>query len=498
MRRDLAYQIRLTRASAWLSSDSPTHAVNRDRATLSPASTLYGKALPHNQLGEVDSEAWRLMESALSSGKEADFRKIPMDSVVRLSDPQGAFAFELEGADPRDFAVKPCPSFSSTEQAAEMAELYWRALSRDVPFTQYKESPAIAQAADDLNRFSEFRGSARASVSAETVFRGLAPGDTVGPYVSQFLWKDLPLGTTLLKQRYRTTVPGSDYLTNYEEWLGIQRGGLPVRPALYDLTPRYIRNGRDLAMWVYRDFTYQAFLNAALMLLTFGRRSLEQHNPFRESVELSGFVTYGPAQVTDWVARVANAALKACWFQKWMLHMRLRPEEFGGRVHNHVAGVAAYPIHADLLNSAALQVVFKQNKSYLLPVAFPEGSPSHPSYPAGHAAIAGACVTVLKALFDESTIIPDPVVPSEDGTTLLPYTGPALTVGNELHKLASNITLARDFAGIHYRSDGSEGLRLGEQVAIGVLKDLIWTLPQDSAELSFTSFDGQSVTIRKA
>ena len=37
----------------------------------------------------------------------------------------------------------------------------------------------------------------------------------------------------------------------------------------------------------------------------------------------------------------------------------------------------------------------------LLSQCYPEGSPRHPSYPAGHAVNAGACATILKALFDE-------------------------------------------------------------------------------------------------
>ena len=38
--------------------------------------------------------------------------------------------------------------------------------------------------------------------------------------------------------------------------------------------------------------------------------------------------------------------------------------------------------------------------NWLLPMAFPEGSPMHPSYGAGHATVAGACTTILKAWFD--------------------------------------------------------------------------------------------------
>jgi hypothetical protein len=48
--------------------------------------------------------------------------------------------------------------------------------------------------------------------------------------------------------------------------------------------------------------------------------------------------------------------------------------------------------------------------SYLLPAAYPEGNPQHPSYGEGDGVIAGACVTALKALFNESSVIANPVV----------------------------------------------------------------------------------------
>ncbi|MFN6580342.1 MAG: hypothetical protein RMX68_010605 [Aulosira sp. ZfuVER01] len=43
---------------------------------------------------------------------------------------------------------------------------------------------------------------------------------------------------------------------------------------------------------------------------------------------------------------------------------------------------------------------------------------------------AGASVTILKALFDEDYVIPNPVIPDpKDPTKLIPYEGPPLTVG---------------------------------------------------------------------
>jgi hypothetical protein len=131
----------------------------------------------------------------------------------------------------------------------------------------------------------------------------------------------------------------------------------------------------------------------------------------------------------------------------------------------------------------------------LLPQAYPEGCPTHPSYPAGHAVIAGACATALKACLDESHEIPEPVVASADGLSLVPYEGPPLTVGGELDKLAGNIAYGRDFAGVHWRSDGMEGLRLGEAVAIAVLEEMRFTGNELFAGFSLRRFDGRRVSV---
>jgi hypothetical protein len=53
------------------------------------------------------------------------------------------------------------------------------------------------------------------------------------------------------------------------------------------------------------------------------------------------------------VAKVANTALKACWYQKWLVHRRLlRLEAFGGHVHAHKVGAAHHPLYADLLSTS--------------------------------------------------------------------------------------------------------------------------------------------------
>src|SRR5207248_7178268 len=109
---------------------------------------------------------------------------------------------------------------------------------------------------------------------------------------------------------------------------------------------------------------------------------LDDGNPYKHSRTQAGNLTLRPQHVLDLVARVANTALKAVWYPKWLVHRRLRPEEFGGRVHAHITGTAHYPIHTNLLaTSRVLEAVHQKYGSYLLPMADPEGCALHPSYP---------------------------------------------------------------------------------------------------------------------
>src|SRR4029453_4960922 len=136
-----------------------------------------------------------------------------------------------------------------------------------------------------------------------------------------------------------------------------------------------------------------------------------------------------------------------------------------------------------------LTEVFTRYGTYLLPQAYAKGSATHPAYPSGHATISGAFAIVLKAFFKESFVIPKPVVVNGDGTALDSYSGD-LTVGGELNKLASNVCISRDTAGIHWRADGIEGIRLGETVAISTLGDFASTYNENFNGFSLTKFDG--------
>ena len=175
---------------------------------------------------------------------------------------------------------------------------------------------------------------------------------------------------------------------------------------------------------------------------------------------------------------------------------QVEARELGGLVHNVRESGADYPLHENLLGSVVPDRVFDAHGTYLLPMSYPEGCPAHSSYPQGHGTTIGANVTMLKACFDEEFVIPEPVVPNADGTVLEPYEGEDLTVGGELNKLASNIAMGRDIAGVHYRADAYAGMRLGEAVAIEVLRDLKDTYVKgDFGGFVFNNFDGERVEI---
>ncbi|HEX4960403.1 MAG TPA: vanadium-dependent haloperoxidase, partial [Thermoanaerobaculia bacterium] len=256
----------------------------------------------------------------------------------------------------------------------------------------------------------------------------------------------------------------------------------------------FIRNGRDLGEYVHRDFTYQSFLSACLIALKAGTQP-DGGNPYKHSRTQGAFTTFGQPFLFYLLAVVTQVALKACWYEKWVVHRRIRPEEYGGRVEANASGRAKHPLPEGLLDSAAVASVRERFKSALLPQAYPEGCPTHPSYPAGHAVISGACATVLKACLDESHVLPEPVEASPDGLSLKPWKGADLTVGGELDKLASNICLGRDFAGLHWRTDALAGLLQGEEVAIRMLQELSLTGNELFSGWSLKRFDGRRVTV---
>jgi hypothetical protein len=474
----------------------PAQAINTDENYPDRRGSFH-KYLPHNATGEVNPAAYNIYLATLASGDPEDFEAIPRDpaAVRRFVCPQASLSYLNVGLDPHFGRIAAPPTFTSYETSAEMGEIYWAALTRDVPFSQFSSDALVGQAVSDLNGFNSPVGpKVGGLVTAGTFNRGMTPGDLVGPYLSQFLWQPVPYASYLVDQL--SSVPVAvDFMTNYAEYLAIQRGANPAAGTVLEPFRRYIYNGRTLGEYLHLDVPYQAYLFAAQILLSHGPSALAPGNPYLHSNNQMGFVTFGPSDFAAMVVKVADLALRAAWFQKWPVHRRIRPEAYGCRLHHQIQGTRSYGLPSDVADSDAVAALLSANGNALLPMAYPEGCPAHPAYPSGHATASGACATVLKAFFNESFVIPNPVQANDDGTALDPWVGADLTAGNEINKLAANIGFGRDTAGVHWRSDIFQGLLLGEQVALAMLAEETRNYNEDFGGFELTMFDGTPVLV---
>ena len=493
-----AMRVRMEAAARSLERPPLEQITTGDEERYADKRASFSKTLPHNEIGEVSPEAYRLFVDILRQGNPKRFGEMPRaaNAELRLNNPQAAYSYELVGIDSHSTAISWHPPFTSPWMASDMGELYWLALTRDVPYREYESHPLIAEAPKDLNSFSSPVGPAVVQkLNPITVFRGETKGELIGPYISQFLWHPIPFGATSFDQRERYPVPGQDFLVEFQEWLANQQGVKPKWKLVLDTQRRYIHNNRNLAEYVRRIFSIQPYLNAALLALSFGEDALSPTNPYRGSKTEFGDLTFGGKNIVGLLGQAAQVAEKAAWYEKWLVHRRLRPEAFGGRLHNQLTDVKSYDIFPDLLRSEGVSRVKSTNGTSLLPIAYPEGSPTHPSYPAAHATIAGASATVLKAFFNEDFLFPNPVQVSSDGLSLDRWTGPRLTLGNEIDKLAGNVSYGRSAAGVHYRSDGAQGLLLGETHAIGLLADYSRTYREHFDGFVLRRLDGKKIRI---
>ncbi len=459
----------------------------------------YSKGLQHNSIGEVTPSAYQSLLTAVHKGDPALFEQIELGGNTQLVDPQAGLAFDLEGTDSHQLAIGTPPSVASRAIADAAVENYWMALCRDVNFTQYGNEPLTQAAIAELNTLPHFYGPK--PVTPQNLFRGFTAGDVFGPYVSQFMLHPFLFGALPVTQLMRTYVPGVDYMTDQASWLAVQNGQGPFSQDQVDSNLQYARNGRALAGYVHVDVLFEAYFNACLILVD-GGAPLDPNNPYVNSRTQTGFGTFGSPHLKTIVAEVSQRALKAVWYQKWFVHRHLRPEAFGGLVHMTKTGQASYLMHSDVMNSEAVSRVFAQHGAYFMPHAFPEGCPQHPSYGQGHATVAGACATIVKAWFDD--LAPVSSIPgfeivqaSEDGLSLVPYSGSdgsQMTIGGEMNKLAANIGLGRAHAAVHWRYDYADSLPLGEAVAISMLNDMASNWNEPFAGFSFTKFDGSRIT----
>jgi membrane-associated phospholipid phosphatase len=416
-------------------------------------------------------------------------------------------------------------SLRSAASAAEMVEVYAMSLLRDVEFADYStENPIIALAINALNEFPEFKGRPNGGpVTVASLFRGVNPGDLAGEYVSQFLLLPRPplfpsgcapavaslinAGVFFEEFSRRLMVPKAnrrEFGVTFSEYLRLQNGEIPRPYVRQDLQGQtLIRSGRDLGSLVHIDGLYEEYLWAADILAGYDqpRSPVSPYRKFMNNPPLAANEGDGPtlggADAAAMLGAVAGQAARAAWGQKWIVARRGRPEVFAALIETMPPGVTFDPRLTTTGATATAQLLSKVREynarqggditawgysqsiavnptdatKLFLSQMYPEGSPAHPAWPSGHATIAGACVTVLKAIYDDHEPIRDPFSKTIPPQALLAPNGDPLRVGPELDKLASNVAFGRNFGGVHYRSDGEHGILLGEAVAIRFLMD---------------------------
>lgn len=525
-----------------------------DTGTSPPYIGCFHKTLPHDVFGQIanPSDFQKLRDAGINpSMASSNYEAVPkaFPESDRLVNPVAGLGLDRLVPPYCSLAQPPAPKVLGASTAAEMVELYWMALLRDVSFSEFRNHQEVSEAAKDIQsayqvaltdpapdagKLTLVRDLPPGPITAKNVFRCGLPGEEVGPPVSQFFLKNIVYGAQFIDQRVLPYKEGQDYMVDYDSWLSVQnlgkdasgRGYATSRPNRLAFS-RPILTMRDLATFVNQDALHQAYFNAALILLGGNYPTLladtdAMHIGFPyPTMRQAGFVTFGGPHLLTLVSEIAARAMKVVWHQKWQVHLRLRPEAFGGLVHMQLVGPGNrtrpnYGLHSVVLNSAALaKVKSKYDGNCFLPMPFPAGSPLHPAYGAGHATVAGGCVTVLKAWFDGTAKIIDPVdlIPAESYYPidlpayrpdampgLPPLLGTDLTVEGELNKIACNVALGRSMGGVHWRSDNTRSLRLGEDIAIVMLarelQDLVERTPMNhNASFRFNNFDGKKVEI---
>ncbi len=510
--KNIPQVIRDTRGlqAAFRSRDVDPDQIKSDDLVNLNTAALYAKGMTHDLVtGVAELSSITTLILGLETGEQSYFDALDQAGVRKQVSPQAALSIELSGADPEGVSFDKAPAMNSRVAAAEMVEVYEKNLLRDIPFHELNGSASITgadRAVANLNAFGDdFTGPKDGGfVTRQTLFRGKGAGELVGPYVSQFMLLDVPFGNQTIVQVGPTKT--GVYGITESNWLSIQEGNVPVAQTISS-APRYIYNGRQLGSFVHIDFVYQAFLYGAAILLGNGAA---RHAAFPSLAKEVPFVTGGgAAEIAAAVAEVSRPALKAAWVQKWKKHLKLRPEAMAGRVVKEAEGaLPSGTVHSDLfaLGASTLNAVKAanvaaggDNKAWL-PIQYAEGSPTHPSYPAGHATIAGACATILKLYFADAAWSTTGLSPvhSLNGGSLVAYAeadAGDLTIHGELNKLASNMSIGRNIAGVHYRSDGDNGLLLGEKIAIQWFKDHRDTQHETITEITIIGFDGTEIKV---
>ena len=400
--------------------------------------------------------------------------------------------------------------------AYDLAEAYVMAHLRDQPLDDLAQqgTAAYAEATRVLSSFLRRFSGAPATLRPETLFR--CPTTFVaecraGPYVSQLLFRAFYDGGSPRDRRFVFERDAAN-LTRRARLLDFHRGVAPARDYARDaygrFDLRYVHSGRVLASIVHSEPPHKHYYEGALAAMSaLGEAGLALTDGFSGGAGVAASTTAGYDDVLASVAGVTMQALRQSYAHKWIEHRKIRPDAVAMRLDTFKraaalgveAAVAQIPLAPLLVSQffegSASKAAFMEEladanlarageRNYLLPLLYPP--PGHPSSTHGHAVVAGACATVLKAMLtttDAATGAPlawggvggvggVALTAGAGGETVRPYNGSiaGMTLEGEIDKLAHNVAAGRNWAGVHFRTELEYSLFLGEAVGLRYLR----------------------------
>tara|TARA_B110000046_G_scaffold180829_1_gene212037 strand:- start:5068 stop:8487 length:3420 start_codon:yes stop_codon:yes gene_type:complete len=410
---------------------------------------------------------------------------------------------------------------ASAAQARDVAEAYVAGYLRDCALDRVPATGrSCAEKLGAAHAFLADFGVTRAATTPATLL-ALDPArfrDAHAlPSVSQLLYVTVAHGMRVITDR-RVRYHGDDRtLWRRAPLLAVERGGAA---GALDFPPdtRHVTTPRQLGSLVNNDPFHMHFTDAALACAARLSPRFDQRMTGDGSAAVLPSLVGGFDGLLAYVAEAGANALAESYRAKYRNGLKLRPQmhahridlarRMGGTAPDALKALLA-PFEATPVRRAFLERLrewkARQTGEYNDLLAAHYQSTRHPSWTHGHATVAGASVTVLKALLrvhaDDGARLPWPDamrVPHPDGGEYAPL-GPehanATTYVAELNKLAYNIGMGRNWATQHFRTELEVSLELGERVAMALLHGKLCTAALEMTPLRLELFNGTLATL---
>ena len=463
---------------------------------------VYGKSLEHHpQTLFVMKKGLDKLIAFIETPSEEALKEVALVPSARpLEDLCGSLTFEPAGLDASHSKFTRIGKLFEVKARSnlgffEMTEIYAISMVRDVKFAEWDNSDVVSSVFAALKHTHTRLNLRTNPPSRKALFRMDLADVNHGSFISQLLILDVSHGNLSFSQKY---APESEVHYDKKSCLDMLNGMQPADPPRL-LSPQPLHSLNVLAGMVHKDPLFSFYYNAALIL----------HNKTGTQIggsnSSSNFLNGGIIDLLSCLGSVARVALRTAWWLKWK-NLKLRPEEFAARIQlaaeiskKEAGDIPGFlELKERMKNDEVLRLIKEKNRSYFLTMLYKEGAPVHPSFPSGHATVAGACCTVLKCFLrtranGESRKWSDVMGLGSIGVDS------GETIDGEINKLAMNVSVGRNAAGVHYSSDNESGVRIGEQTAIFFLRSrlMFYTskIAASGVKLEFESFDRQIITI---